>query len=195
MIEITAQSGDRLYTYAAYGFIAWADARAGHCADSEQDFAQADAIARVVGGQLLFSDWFAAARAEYALRCGRVQRALTLAATVSQRAHRSGCVFAEGVAERIRGQALAGMKVPRLDGAEIHLAKSLSKLEEGGARLEAARTRVALSRVLARRGDVPAAREQLEKAIAQFQVSGLTGELDQARGLIDSFAPDNSRRS
>jgi hypothetical protein len=74
-----------------------------------------------------------------------------------------------------------------LDGAEVHLAKSLAKLEEGGAFLDAARTRVAWSQVLARRGDAPAARDHLEQAAAQFQKSGLTGELEQTKLLIDSL--------
>lgn len=186
MIEIAAQSGDRLYAYLAFGFIAWDEVRKGNCRDAEKDFAQANAIAKEIGARLLFADWFAAARAEYALRCGRVGKALTLAGTVSQRAHRNGCVFAEGIAERIRGQALAGLATPRLDGAEVHLAKSLAKLEESGALIEAARTRVAWSQVLARRGDAPGARDHLEQAAAQFQKSGLTGELEQTKRLFDS---------
>jgi hypothetical protein len=187
MIEIAVQSGDRLYAYLAFGFIAWDEVREGKCRDAEKDFAQANAIAKEIGARLLFADWFAAARAEYALRCGRVEKAMTLAATVSQRAHRNGCLFAEGIAERIRGQALAGLPTPRLDGAQVHLDRSLAKLEEGGARLEAARTRVALSQVLARSGDAPGAREQLEQAAAQFQKSGLIEELEQTKLLIDSL--------
>jgi tetratricopeptide (TPR) repeat protein len=187
MIEIADQSGDRLYAYLAFGFIAWDEVRRGNCRGAENDFAHANAIAKDIGARLLFADWFAAARAEYALRCGRVERALTLAGTVSQRARRNGCVFAEGIAERIRGQALAGLSTPRLDGAQVHLAKSLAKLEEGSAYLEAARTRVTWSQVLARSGDAPGAREQLEQAAAQFLKSGLIKELEQTKLLIDSL--------
>ncbi len=190
MIEIAAKSGDRLYAYTAHGFLAWSHTRAGKCAEADKDFAQAHAIAQQVGGKLLFADWFAAARAEYALRCGRAEQALTLAGTVSQRAHRDGCVFAEGLAERIRGQALAARASPRLDGAEIHLNTSLARLEESGARLEGARTRVALAQVLARQGNAPAARQQLEQAAMQFQVSGLVGELDGAKELAASLAEE-----
>ncbi len=187
MIEIAAESGDRLYAYTAHAFLAWSHTRAGDCAGADKEFAQAHAIAQQVGGKLLFADWFAAARAEHALRCGRTEQALSLAGTVSQRAHREGGVFAEGLAERIRGQALAAQASPRLDGAQIHLGNSLARLEEGGAQVEAARTRVALAQVLARQGNVPAAREQLEQAAAQFQVSGLDGELDQAKALAASL--------
>lgn len=181
MIDCAARSGDRLYAYTAFGFLAWADARASACADAERDFGHAHAIADEIGGRLLFADWFAAARAEYILRCGRAEKALTLAGTVSQRARRNGCVFAEGIAERIRGQALAALDVPRLDGALVHLKTSLTKLEEGRAKVEAARTRVALAQVLVKSGDVAAARAQLEQAAAQFRDSGLNGEMKQAK--------------
>ncbi len=188
MIDLATQSGDRLYAYVAYSFIAWADARAGDCRDAAIDFAQAQRIAEELGGQLLFADWFAAARAEYALRCGQIERALSLAGTVSQRAHRRGSLFAEGIAERVRGQALAGLATPRLDGADVHLAQGVAKLEEGGARLEAARARVAWADVLARRGNLSAAREQLERSAAAFRASGLRGEQEQAEHLTRSLS-------
>lgn len=187
MIETAAKSGDRLYAYLAYGFLAWADVRADHCRDSEKDFAQAQTIAQEIGGQLLFADWFAAARAEHALRCGQVEQALALAAEIVDQAQGNSSVFVEGLAERIRGQALARIQAPRLDEAENHLANSLAKFEEGGARLEAARTRVAWSQVMAPRGNAQAARAQLEKAAAQFHVSELISELEQTKHLIDSL--------
>jgi hypothetical protein len=187
MIDTAAESGDRLYTYLAYGFLAWADVRAGNCRDAEKEFEQAQTIAHEIGGQLLFADWFAAARAERALRCGQVERALALAAEIADQAQSNSSVFAEGVAERIRGQALAKIQAPRLEEAENHLAISLARFEQGGARLEAARARIAWSQVMTQRGNAHAAREQLEKAAAQFQVSGLTRELEQTRQLIDSL--------
>ncbi len=188
MIETAAQSGDRLYAYTAYGFLAWADIRADNCADSEKDFAQAQAIAQDIGEQLLFADWFAAARAEHALHCGQVERALALATEIVDQAQGQSSVFAEAVAERIRGQALARIQPPRLNKAEIHFANSLAKFEQGGARLEAARTRVAWSQVMAQRGNAQAARGKLEAAAAQFKVSGLIGELEQTTQLIESLS-------
>jgi predicted ATPase len=187
MIQAADRSGDRLYAYTAYGFLAWGDIRANDCAAAEKDFAQANAIAQEIGGQLLFADWFAAARAEHALHCGQVEQALALAVEVADQAKRNSSVFAEGVAERIRGQALASLQNRRLDEAETHFATSLAKFEAGGARLEAARTRVAWSQVMVLRGNAQAAREQLERAAAQFKASGLTSELEQTQQLITSL--------
>ncbi len=191
-IETAAKSGDRLYAYTAHGFIAWADARTGHCHDAEKEFAQAETIAQEIGGRLLFADWFAAARAEYALRCGPIEQALALSAKVADQAQRNKSLFAEGIAERSRGQALARLQPPRWDEAEKHLANSVAALEQGGAALEAARTRVAWGQLMAERGNAPAAREQLERAAAQFRVSGLTSELEQTRLLIDSLSVGSS---
>ncbi len=187
MIETAAQSGDRLYAYTAYGFLAWADVRMGHRADAESDFAQAQTIAQEIGGPLLFSDWFEAAQAECALRCGRVEQALTLAAQMVGPTQGHSSLFAAGFAERIQGQALARMERMDLDEAENLLKASLEKFQAGGARLEAARTHVAWGQLLAQHGDEQAAREHLEKAAAQFQASGLTGELEQTERLIASL--------
>ncbi len=189
MIETAAKSGDRLYVYTAYNFLAWSEARAGNCSDAEKDFTEAQAIAQEIGSRLLFADWFAAARAEHALECGQVEQALALAEEVVDQAKRNSNVFAEGLAERIQGQALARMQAPGLDEAETHFANSLAKFEEGGARLEAARTRVAWSQVMAQRGDRQAAREYLEKAAAQFQVSGLVRELEEVKRLSAHISP------
>jgi hypothetical protein len=187
LIETAAKSGDRLYAYTAYGFIAWAEARRDNCADSEKNFAQAQTIAQEIGGRLLFADWFAAARAERALRCGQYEQALALAAEVVDRAQSNPSLFAEGVAERIQGQALALIAPPRLDDAVIHFTNSLAKLQEGGARLEAARTHVAWGKVCVQRGDYVAAREHFEKAGAQFEASSLERELEETHDLIKAI--------
>ncbi len=187
MIETAAKSGDRLYAYTAYGFIAWADVRVDNCADSEKDFAQAQAIAQEIGGRLLFADWFAAARAERALRCGQVEQALALAAETVVQAQSNSDEFAEGLAERVWGQALATIQAAHLEEAAIHFTNSLTKFEEGGARLETARTHIAWGKVLQERGNMEAAREHFEKAAAQFQESGMVSELEQAKHLINSL--------
>lgn len=184
MIEMAGKSGDRLYAYTAYGFIGWADARAGDCVGSEKDFAQADAIANEIGGQLLFADWFAAARAEAARRCGRVEQALASAERLLEQGQGSLGLFAAGIAERVRGEALSTMEPPRPDEADAHFANSLARFEEGGARLETARTRVIWGRVMAQRGNGQAAREQFEKAAAQFSASGLVRELQDTERLM-----------
>ncbi len=193
MIETAAQSGDRLYAYLAYSFTAWADVRDGNCAESEEHFAQAQSIAQEIGGQLLFADWFAAARTEHALRCGRIEQALALATEIVDQGQGNASVFAEGIAERIRGQALARIQPPRLDEAENHLVNSLARFEEGGARLEAARTRLAWGQVMAQRGNATGAIAQLEKAAEQFADSGLPEELEQTKHQLDSMSSRMTR--
>jgi tetratricopeptide (TPR) repeat protein len=91
-------------------------------------------------------------------------------------------------AQRVWGQALAIVNGPDDAQAEAHLQKSLMLFEEGEAVIEAARTHFAWGKVLRARGDTEAAREHLEQAGAQFQASGLTGELEQTKRLIDSVS-------
>jgi hypothetical protein len=187
MIETASKSGDRLYAYTAYGFLAWSETRAGNCAESEKDLAQAQAIAQEIGGQLLFADWFAAAYAERELRCGQVGRALNLAGEILDPAKGNSSLFAQGFAERIRAEALARIEPGREDEIETYFENSLAKFQEGGARLEAARTRVAWGRMLAQRGNAQAAQEQLEKAALQFRGSGLVDELGEVQRIIASL--------
>ncbi len=192
-IETAAASGDRLYAYIAHGFTSWAYTRSDDCDNAAKHAAQAQSIAREIGAQLLFADWFAAAGAERVLRCGKTEHALDLAAHVVAEAQRTGSLFAEGLAERVQGQAVSKLEPTQPDKADGHFANSLAKLEEGGARLEAARTRVAWSRAMMQRGDTPAARNQLEQAFVQFRVSGLTRDLQEAKRLIDLLSTEPTR--
>ncbi len=178
MIDLAARSGDRLYAYLAYGFIAWAEVRSGDCGSAERDFAQTERIAQELGGPLLFADWFAAARVEYALVCDQVEQALVLSQQVIEREERSTNAFATGIAERVQGEALARAEPPRWDEAERHFQASLAKFDICGARLEAARTRIAWGRILERRGNAAAAREQSELAVAAFRAAGLDGQVN-----------------
>jgi hypothetical protein len=75
-----------------------------------------------------------------------------------------------------------------LTESEAHLAASLQALEAAHAWLEAARTHVAWGKVLQGGGDPQAAREHFEKAVAQFQASELTSELEGTKGLIHSLS-------
>ncbi len=188
MIRTAAQSGDRLYAYTAYGFLAWADVRADRCAEAEKNFAQAHAIAQEIGGRLLFADWFAAARAEHALRCGQVEQASILAAEIVDQARGNSSLFAEGLAERVWGQALATIQPTRFEEAARHLRHSLAKFEEGDARLEAARTHVVWGKICSAHGDGAFAREHFERALAQFETSRLDSEVAETRNLMAAIA-------
>jgi tetratricopeptide (TPR) repeat protein len=137
---------------------------------------------------LIFADWFAAARSEIELNAGQTEQALRLAEAAVEEAQATGGIFSEGIAQRVWGQALATVNGSGDAQAEVHLEKSLKLLEEGEAVIEVARTHVALGQVLRARGNMETAREHFEKAAAQFQASGLAGELEQTKHLIDSVS-------
>ena len=113
--------------------------------------------------------------------------AITLIEKAVTQAREVGGIFAEGLAQRSWGQALAAAHAPAWDEAEEHLAISLRCFEEGEARLEAARTRVVWGQHLRDRSDLAAAREHLEKAAAQFEASELTEELERTRRIMASL--------
>lgn len=181
------QSGDRLWLYLSLGFHAWTESRLGDPAAAEAIWASFQALGQSIGHGLPYQDWWAAAAAEIALGSGWVEEALGLAKQAVTFAHAVGGLFAEGVAERVWGQALAAVQPALWDDAVAHLAASLRCFEEGGARLEAARTHVAWGRLLRDRGDPSAARDHLEQAAAQFEASGLTDELERTRALLTNL--------
>lgn len=65
--------------------------------------------------------------------------------------------------------------------AEAHFAASLSAFESGHARIEAGQTHAAWCKTLAESGRVNEASAHFDMALAQFEASGLKGELEQAR--------------
>ncbi|HEX2171618.1 MAG TPA: hypothetical protein VHL09_04160 [Dehalococcoidia bacterium] len=111
-----------------------------------------------------------------------------LAQQTIDQAHRAGVIFAQGVAERAWGRALAAQDPYEWPEAESHLAAALGHFEVGEARLEATRGRAVWAQLLRDRGDLVAAREHLEKAAAQFEASGLAEELERTRTLLRDLA-------
>jgi len=63
-------------------------------------FEQAEQVGRQIGGNLVFSDWFAAARAEMALAAGTVPEVEQLAERAVARAHDVNGIYAEALAQR-----------------------------------------------------------------------------------------------
>ncbi len=143
-----------------------------------------------LGDPLLNTDILVAVNAAIALGLGRVQEALTLARHAVAVTQEMGSIFAEGIARRTWGRALGALVPPQWDEAEDQLARSLRLLEEGQARLEAARTHVAWGAVCRDRGDLAGARAHWEKAATQWERSGVTHELARARALIESLATE-----
>jgi tetratricopeptide (TPR) repeat protein len=187
-VEVAAKSEMALHASFALGCKALAQSRLGQPQDALESMAAARAMGARVGGHLMGFDWLAAANAEIVDNTGKLEDAIRVAEQAVALAQSCDGIFAEGWAQRVWGQASAkvggGRQKDEVDG---HLARSLELFERGGAVIEAARTHVAWGKAMAQRGNVDAAREHLEKAATQFQVSGLTSELEQTKQLIDSL--------
>ena len=125
--------------------------------------------------------------ADIALARGRLEEAYALAEQALAAARANDSLLAQGIALRVLGQARARLNPADSTQADEHFGASLRCFEEGEVRLEAARTRVVWAQLLRDRGDPAAARENLEKAAAQFEASGLTEELEQTRRLLEEL--------
>jgi ATP/maltotriose-dependent transcriptional regulator MalT len=165
-IEAASKSGALLFTTIGLGFQAVAFSRLGRHQDAQRAMAASHAAAMRVGGQPMMSDWLAAANAEVAFNAGNLQDALVLAERASVRAQAVGSLFADGWAQRIWAQALAGQPSPRWELAEEHLAASLQAFERGDSRIEAARTHAVWARICRARGDIERGREHEARANA-----------------------------
>ena len=138
----------------------------------------------------------AAGYAEIAYGAGRVQEVIALAEHAVDIAQDVGGIWAEGLARRAWGQALAALvppvisetEGPQWDQAEAQLAQSLRLLEAGQCRLKAARPHVAWGAVCPDRGRLAAAREHWQLAAAQRESSSLIHDLERTRALIESLA-------
>jgi tetratricopeptide (TPR) repeat protein len=187
--EVAVKSDMALHASLALGFKALAQSRLGQAQDALETMAAGRAVGARVGGQLMMSDWLAAANAEIAYNAGKSGVAIRLAEQAAALAQSCDGIFAEGWAQRVRGQASASAEGGKEnDTADGHLARSLELFERGGAVIEAARTRAAWGQALAARGKAEAAREHFEKAAAQFRASELTSELERTQNLINSLA-------
>lgn len=187
-VEIAVKSDMALHASLALGFKALAQSRLGLTGDALKTMVASQAVGERLGGQLMMSDWLAAAKAEIAYNAGKPEDAIRLAEQAVAQAQACDGIFAEGWAQRVWGQA--GFKAASASREQVdeRLARSLELFEQGGAVLEAARTRVAWGQVLQARGSAQAAREHFEKAAAQFQTSALTDELERTRALINSLS-------
>jgi class 3 adenylate cyclase len=175
------RSGDRVYAYVAHGLAGWAQSRLGRPEAAAASLERMDELGRVLGGRVFLADVFAAVKAETALGAGRVEEARKHAEAVAEAASAAGSLLAGGLARRVLGLALADSRPAE---AEAQLAESLRLLEAGEARLEAARTHLAWSRVRLALHDAAGCREHAEQAAAAFESSGLTAEAARARATL-----------
>ena len=181
IIDNAEKSGDWLHLYMAFGFQAWALMLDGHCTDAASSMDRSMGIASKMGGQLVFSDWFTAARAEMALRCGDNAAAIVLAQAALDSADRIGGLFSGGLAHRVWAQALAAVPEPLWNEIWMHLESSLNFFSQGDAMLEVARTHYVWGRLVQAQGNGALALAHFDKAASQFEASGLIHEWEQTR--------------
>lgn len=185
-VQMGAASGNEVSIFNASVTQAWAESRLGEHQAARESVAQAEAVARKLGGHLFFDDWLAAIKVELALNARQIEEAITRAEEAIGFVRSVGGKFAEGIVQRAWGKALIALDRPHMAEAEAHLSRSLDLFDSGGAVLEAARTHVAWGRALLARGNADAAREHFAKAAAQFDASGLTQELEETKHLVES---------
>lgn len=179
---------DHAWVYVSHGLAAWALGRMGKHSEAMAEFAKQEPFPAQLGGSIVLSDWFAAARAEISLAMGEVDRALELAETTVNLTRKIGGVYAEGLAERVWGDALARLDSTCWDEAEAHLNASLIAFEKEDAQLEAARTRVALGNLFQKRRNFLAARDCWSQSAARFSAAGLPRDAKIVHALISELA-------
>ncbi|HUO65508.1 MAG TPA: adenylate/guanylate cyclase domain-containing protein [Terriglobales bacterium] len=144
----------------AYGLV-----KQGHLAEGVTELE--DVLAWYARSQLRFTrSQFALWLADAHLRRGDAGRARRLAEDVLTTSREVGYGQLEGVAHRLLAECL--LESERALAAE-HLEQALQILERIGARNEVAKIWVAQAAVQRGRGDAPAARELLDRALARFE--------------------------
>ncbi|MEP7287714.1 MAG: protein kinase [Chloroflexota bacterium] len=187
MVEVAEQSGDMLFIYLGSGLGAWAESRLGNHAAAYEQIAKSKEVAESMGGQLVLADIISAVNAEIAYNAGRIEEAVKLAQESIDKAKTAGGVYAECVAQRVLGMALAASAPPRWDEAEAAMSVSVQGFQNGENLLEAARTQRAWGVVCRDRHNSAAALEHLQAAATQFALSELAHELEPTQQLIDAI--------
>ena len=185
MLSVAEQVGDRFAMYIGYGIRAWVEVRLGQHEEALADMVQQQALARILGEQrLILEDMFAAFKAEIALQAGRPEEALALAEEAIAHAQTIDGKYAEGLAQRVQGLALAACNPPRWEDAKAHIAASLQAFETGELLMEAVRLHQDWALLCRDHGDLPQALFHLEQATATFEACGMLEEREQIRNMI-----------
>ncbi|MBI3968743.1 MAG: AAA family ATPase, partial [Chloroflexi bacterium] len=148
-----AQSND-LLVRCANVLIAWTESRLGNHRVAVVALRLAQRSAEARADRLVMTDWLLAIAAEVWLGAGEIATAATLAQQAIARAKDDDCVFAEGIAHRVRAESLAAQGAEWTRVAE-HLAASRQALETAGATTEAARTESTAKRLATGDGAKP----------------------------------------
>ena len=144
-------------------------------------------IRQSLGAQVLLSDWFTAAQAEVELKAGNVNESLMLAQKTVELAKSIGGVFAEALAERIWGQALAASQSSLVAEVDSHMEQSLKVFENSSCVVEVARTHIIWAKMLVERADKAGGAEQAQKGVATFEMCDLVDELADARETLSDL--------
>jgi tetratricopeptide (TPR) repeat protein len=170
VVETAQATRDIVFVCSGSFFVAWAQSYLGNRQAAFESLARARGILQTLNGQIPSRELYAAVEAEIALNAGQVEEAQALAEQAVSLARSVESIFAEGLARRVQGQAIARNDPRNWDLAETHLSESLRLFEQGTARLEAARTHRGWGELLQDCGSREAAREHLEKAAAKLNV-------------------------
>jgi len=186
-VEASKQSRDLIHKYVGYALWAWSAGRYGQLDIALDRMKRSQEVAQQLGGKVIMGDVSLAARAEIAYLKEDWNNAIELAKQTLEVAQMTGAVWSAGVAYRVWGQALVNLNPKGWDEAEKLFAESISALESGQNRLEAARTRLAWGKVCYGRGDNVTAHNHWEKAKSQFTESNSTQEIQKIQKLIASL--------
>ncbi|UQA60435.1 serine/threonine-protein kinase [Polyangium aurulentum] len=182
-VESAQRSGEMMLVWTGTWMGAWAKANLGDHEEAARDAERAHALLAQLGGRLFIADWFLATDAGRVLLAGRPAEAVLLAEKAVQYARGVDGLHGVALARRFSGQALAALDPPQWDEAEAHLAESCQLLAAGEATMELARTERAWGLVCKARGDHERARSHFQRAIALFQDSDVTFELETTLAL------------
>jgi DNA-binding CsgD family transcriptional regulator len=160
------------------GLVAMAALGMCHLSNDEPDAAAdllepvADLVLALGLGEPVISPFFADS-VEALTAMGRADRAVPLVEMLETWGHRSGSIWATGVAAR--GRAILLLDAGDLDGAEAALRRALDALDVRSHRYERARTQLVRAAVHRRRRQRVQAREVLVAARDQFASLGASG--------------------
>jgi tetratricopeptide (TPR) repeat protein len=183
-VEAARQSKDLIYQCVGYALWAWSAGRYGQLDVAIENMLRWEEVARQLGGKVIMGDVSMAARAEIALLKGDWNNAIELANQTLEVAQMTGAVWSAGVAYRVWGQALVNLNPPGWEAAEKHFAESISVLETGKNRLEAARTHLVWGNVCHDRGNTATALNHWEQANRQFTESNASREKQKVQDLM-----------
>ena len=185
-IQVSGQSGERIYAYVGSGIAAWAACRKGLPTEASSHLARCKAIAQELGGRVIMGDLFATAAAEIAFEAHQFEKAVSLAQGAIQIAKPVNGILAEGVAHRVWGRALYASDAQQWDEAQSHLAQSVKILEAGQNTNEVARTHETWGLLYRDQGQNDLARKYWQKAAHAYENAGLVWELEKVKTLLNT---------